>query len=309
MINISVFQRGETYAHRIDIRNRLSELTTPNSIKENIYDQCGHWLVRSQSMSSDAIGKFYYNYPLSSTATYGRYYSKVTATDAGGNVSIFKDEFYILPWDGVQDVRQTMGVPESKSVDDDTIANTVWNCYLYAMRTVYKHHVAENAQCLSNPDTGAGFDGTNHYFRIYNYPIADVTGDGTISNSCPSDIYVTWRNSTGSWAYGSVTVQNAEFGQIHITQIGGAAMPSTNQGVYLNYWSKPDGYDDYLFQQAVVRLACHELSKRLQSLDQITLADIKSNSPIITLDPKLWYKEYKRHLELLRGPMSGGVDL
>ncbi len=305
---MSIYQRGETYAHRIDVRNRLSVVTTPVTIKENIYDQCGHWLVKSLSMSSDAIGKFYYNYPITSTATYGRYYSKVTATDAGGNVSIFKDEFFVLPWDAVDDVRQVMGIPESKSVDDDTIANIFWSSYLYALKDLYDGHMGESPGY--NPSTGAGFDGTNHYFRTTHYPIADVNGDGTVNNSCPSDIYVTWMNSTGSLAYGSVVVNNAEFGQIHIYQAGGTtAIPATSQGVYLYYWTKPARYDEYIFQQAVIRLTCYELSKRLQSLDQITLADIKNNNPIILLDPGLYMKEYKRYLQMSRGPVSGGVDL
>ena len=303
---MSVYQRGETYAHRIDIRNRKSVLTTPTTIYENIYDQCNHWLVKSLSMSSDAIGKFYYNYPITATATFGRYYSKVTAKDAGGNISVFKDEFYVLPWDGVQDVRQTMGLPEAKSVDDDTIANALWNSYLYALKDVYIHHI--DTGCLNNPDTSVGFNGTNHYFRATHYPIADITGDGTISNSCPSDIYVTWINSTGSWAYGSVTIQNAEFGQIHIYQSDGVTpIPSDNAGVYLSYWYEPERYDEYLFQQAAVRLTCYELSKRFNSLNEITLQDIRSNNALVIIDPNLWMKEYKRYLHPNRGLIMGGV--
>jgi hypothetical protein len=302
---MSIYQRGETYVHRITTRDRTGKKITPTTIKENIYDQCGHWLVHSLPMTVDTVGEYYYNYALSSAATYGRYSSKVTATDAAGNISIFRDEFYVLPWDGVQDVRQTMGLPEAKSVDDDTIANSLWNSYLYALKDMYLHHVNETPSC--NPDTGAGFDGSNTKFKTPCYPVADVNGDGTVSNSCPSDIYVTWKNSVGSMTYGNVTVDNADFGEIHLYQKNGTAIPEDNQGVYINYWTEPEGYDEYLFQQAAVRLACYELSKRFNSLNEITLQDIRSNNALVIIDPALWMKEYKRYLRTNRGIIMGGV--
>lgn len=302
---MSVFQRGETYIHRIDVRNRNSVLTTPASIKENIYDQCGHQLIKSQSMTSDAIGKFYYTYNITSNATYGRYYSRATAKDTGGYISIFTDEYYVLPWDGVQDVRQTMGLVESKSMDDDTIANSLWNSYQYALRDVFIYH-DERPGC--NPDTGQGFDGSNTTFKAPHYPIADITGDGIISNSCPSDITSIWVDSDGASHYASVVVNNADFGEISIYQIGGVtAIPSDNRGVRLIYWSEPERYNEYLYQQAAVRLCCYELSKRMGSLNEITLAMITSNNPLIVLDPDMWMKEYKRYLKTNRELVIGGV--
>ena len=302
---MSVYQRGETYVHRIDIRNRAGQLITPTTIKENIYDQCGHYLVQAQSMTSDAVGKFFYNYTLSSTATYGRYYSKVTSTDASGNISTFKDEFYILPWDGVADVRQTMGLVEAKSMDDDTIANSLWNSYQYALRDAFIYHDEAPG---GNPDTGQGFDGSNTVFKAPHYPIADITGDGVISNSCPSDIMVIWTDENGAMHYGAVTVNNADFGEISIYQNDGtSAIPQDNQGVRLIYWSEPERYDEYLYQQAAVRLCCYELSKRLGSLNEITLAMITSNNPLIVLDPAMWMKEYKRYMRSNTGLVLGGV--
>jgi len=308
---MSIYERGETYAHRIDIRNRLSVLTTPSSIKENIYDQCGHWLVQSQSMSSDAVGKFYYNYPLTSTATYGQYHSRVTATDIGGNVSIFTDEFWIMPWDIIQEVRDSMGIPEAKTVSDDIIARTAWNSYKFTLRELYTFINRECPDC--NVETGAGFDGTNTTFQTKQYPIADINGDGAVTGSntsCATDISGYWINSLGHYQTAKITVSQAEYGEISIFQNDGVtAIPSTNQGVWIDYWVRPPLYDDLMTHAAVVRLTCYELSKRLQSLDEVTLADIKNNSPIITLDPRMWYKEYKRYIGNVRGPVSGGVDL
>ena len=306
---MAVYQRGETYVHRIDIRNRNSVLTTPATIKENIYDQCGHWLLKSQSMSSDAIGKFYYNYAISSTATYGRYYSKVTATDAGGYVSVFKDEFFVLPWDAVQDVRQTMGLPEAKSVDDDTIANAVWNSYRYALHDVHTYHKSE--QPLGNVTTGVLWDGTNTEFQTPYHPLADSGGDGMVGGSllsCATDITGYWIDEDGHQHTAYIWVQNPENGEITIyASLGYTIIPATAQKVYLDYWEEAPLFNEYLFQQAVVRLACYELSKRFNSLNEITLQDIRSNNALVIIDPDLWMKEYKRYLHMSRGIIAGGV--
>lgn len=261
-------------------------------------------------MSSDAIGKFYYNYPITSTATYGRYYSKVTATDVGGNVSIFKDEFFVLPWDAVQDVRQTMGLPEAKSIDDDTIANAVWNSYRYALHDVHTYHKSEVP--LGNVTTGAMWDGSNTEFQTAHHPLADSGGDGMVGGSilsCATDISGWWVDVNGHYQTAYIFVSNAEYGEILIytNAAGGTPVPSTAQGIYLDYWAEAPFFNEYLFQQAAVRLTCYELSKRFNSLNEITLQDIRSNNALVVLDPDLWMKEYKRYLRICRGGMYGGI--
>jgi hypothetical protein len=214
-----------------------------------------------------------------------------------------------MPWDVIPEVRDTMGIPEQKSVTDDVIARVVWSCYGYALHDLYTYVKGEYPDC--NVETGAGFDGTNTAFKTKQYPIADVNGDGTVTGSltsCATDISGYWINVLGHYQTAKVSVSQAEYGEISIFQNNGTlAIPSTNQGVWVDYWIRPKYYNIDILRSAVVRLTCYELSKRLQSLDAITLADIKSNSPIIMLDPQMYYKEYKRYLGMCRGPVSGGV--
>ena len=302
---MALYQRGETHVGRITIRNQAGVVTTPTTIKETIYDPCGYVILNSGSMASESTGKYFYNYTLSSTATYGRYTSKVTAT-VSGYVAIFKDEFYVLPWDGVQDVRQTMGVPEAKSIDDDTITNSLWNSYQFALKDLMIHHKDEIPDC--NPNTGASFDGSNTQFKTHYWPIADINGDGTVKNTCPTDIVFKWADSTGQWYYGDVVIDHACFGDIHLYQSDGvSAIPQNNEGVALEYWSEPEKFDSYLFQQAVVRLCCYELSKRFSSLNEITLASIRTNNPLIVIDPNMWFKEYKRYLRVSQNLIISGI--
>jgi len=306
---MAIFEQGETYVHRASIRDRTGTLVNPSSASFKLIDPCGYTLVNYQSMTSDATGQYYYNYTLSSTATFGRYITQVKAITSGGNIAHQKGEFFVMPWDGIPEVRRTMGCKDAKTIEDDDLASILWSSYKYALKDVYIHHYDESPN--ANVETGAYFDGTNSTFQTQYYPIADVNGDGYVYGneiSCASDITVKWRNSYGHMQDGYVSVTRADNGEIHIFQSDGITpIPSTNKGVYLEYWIKDKRYDNYLFQQAVVRLACYELSKRFTSLTEITLADIQNNNPLITIDPQMWMHEYHRYLDKCRSLPMGGL--
>jgi hypothetical protein len=202
-----------------------------------------------------------------------------------------------------------MGCHDAKSISDDDIANTLWNSYLFALRDVHTHHYKESPN--GNPDTGTGFDGSNTAFQTRYHPIADINGDGIVRGnnvSCATDVKVNWINNAGHRAEGIVAVTQADNGEITITQSSGAAIPQDNEGVYLDYWTEYEGFDDFLFQQATVKLACHEISKRFAALTEITLASVYSNNPLIVIDPNMYWKEYQRYLRKNRGMIMGGIN-
>jgi hypothetical protein len=311
-----VYERGETYVHRINVWDKTKTKVNPSKVSFSLYDPCSCTIVNNATMTGDATGDFHYYHNLSTSATYGRYTAQVKLTSASSEIEYIRTEFFIMPWDVVPEVRDTMGIPEQKSVTDDVIARTVWNCYTYTLHDLYTYVKDEYPN--GNVTTGAGFDGTNTEFKTKQYPIADINGDGRVVGSllsCATDITGHWVDINGHYHTAYVWVTNAEYGEIYIYQTtGGLPIPSTNQGCWVDYWIRPrhmavvDGWvTQDLLRAAVVRLTCYELSKRMQSLDAITLADIKSNSPIITLDPQMYYKEYKRYLGMCRGPVSGGV--
>jgi hypothetical protein len=304
-----IYERGETFVHRVTIRDRNNAKTNPSSVSDTIEDPCGHILVNQASMASDATGEYYYNWAIPSTATFGRYRTKVEATSSSGNISIFKDEFFVLPRDIVPDVRITMGISDAKSISDEDLAHIIWDSYLWALRDVHRHHYEEKPD--PNPDTGETFDGTNTTFQTKHYPIADINGDGSVTGwgqqSCGTDISGRWIDSSGQDHNVKITVTNARNGEITITQIDGTAIPSDNEGVYLDYWSEYWGFDSDLFWDAVVRLAAHTISKRFTSLDKVTIADIRSNNPLIVIDPDIYWNEYQRYLQKYREPVLGGI--
>jgi len=260
-------------------------------------------------MTSDSTGEYFYNYAISSSATYGRYPVQVTATSATGNITIIKDEFFVLSWDASRDVRQLTGIGDTKTISDTDMENMVWMSYQEALRDVYHHHYKERPS--GNPDTGVGFDGSNTVFQTYNRPIADSDGDGDVygygQQSCGTDISGWWIDNNGSWNQCWITVTQSNNGEINIYRGNGtSAIPSNNEGVYLDYWSSYDSYDETLFHQAVNYLTAHNVMLRLKEVDRVTLGDISRNSPIIEKDSNRFYKKYRSILKKICKPRIGG---
>lgn len=299
---MTVYERGETYINRITVKNENSQVTTPSSIKQSVYDPCNVLLVDAANMTNtgSATGKYHYNWSIPSSATYGRYDIKVNAATST-STTIFKDEFYVLPWAAIQDVRQSMGVSDTKSISDKDLANIIWSSYKFTLRDLHEHHHKEKPK--GDPDTGVGFDGTNTTFQTRYHPIADINGDGQVTGttSCATDISGWWIDSAGHRTACAITVTQADNGEICIYQSDGTtAIPANNEGVYIDYWVQHDHYDSFIFQQAVVRSACHEISKRFAGLDKVNLADIRANNPLIVIDSRMYWNEYLRYINLIR---------
>jgi len=262
-------------------------------------------------MTSDALGQYYYNYNIPSNAMYGMYNAQAAATSSGAQTAISRKYFYIMPWNSIDDVRQVMGLSETKDITDDNLSTIVWSSYQYALRDTFIHYYEEEP----SPDVHNGywFDGSNVDFQTQHFPLADIGGDGVIlgsgdTTSCVSDITVYWVDTNGTYQEGKVKVNKPVRGEIKIYQYDGTSpIPSTQQGVYLDYWTKSWRYNEYLFRQAVVRLSCHEVSKRLVSMDKVTLADIRGNNPLVVIDPNMYMKEYNRYIRKNCELALGGV--
>ena len=309
MVKITIYERGDTFSHWVTIRDRNKQKTDPSSVSITIYDPCSNTLVNSAAMTKSSTGLYYYDYGINSSATYGEYSIKVVSTSAGALDSVFKDEFFVMPWTLEKDIRRKMGVADEKDIDDEDLSHIAWTSYMQALRDVYRHHYADAPS--GNPDTGTGFDGSNTTFQTKNYPIADITGDGSVTgtSSCATDITGWWIDSAGSRNECSINISNYKNGEISIYQSDGAtAIPANNEGVYLDYWSEFNSYDEFLFREAVSYLAAHYVSLRFTARDKVTLADINSSKPIILKEPYRFLREYKRLITLVKKPRMVGVS-
>lgn len=305
---MSIYERSETFVHRISIRDRNGLKVNPSTVSETIYDPCGTILVNSLSMSSDATGEYYYNYNIPANAYYGKYRTKVIAKTSGANTAIYEDKFYIMPWKIERDIRQITGISEKKSITDDDLSDIAWNTYKYALRDVFCHH-HKDSPC-GNPATGATFDGSNTSFQTPSYPIADINGDGVVTGTttCGYDMTGWWINSNGHRSECSIMVTQSDNGEITIWKDDGVTpIPADNNGVYIDYWVEYDSFDDDIFKRAVSYLASHEVINRFNELDRTTIADLNSNRPIIISNPIRFMNEYRRYISMIRKPRMGVV--
>ena len=303
---MAIFERGETFSHWVTIRDRDNAKTDPSTVSMSIIDPHDNTVLTYSNMTKDSTGVYYYDHDLSSTATYGRYKVYVR-TKTGTHQGMLHDEFFIMPWKLEEGIRRKLGIT-SNDIDDEDLSHIAWTSYKEALRDVYNHHYKETPSC--NPDTGEGFDGTNTSFQTKHYPIADIEGDGTVGDSddAEADITCWWINSAGHRNTGYVNITQVDNGEITITQSGGVtAIPSNNEGVYLDYWSEYDSYNEFIFREAVSYLAAHYVNLRLSELDKVTIADINSNRPIVLKSQNRYLREYKRLMDLVRKPRIRGV--
>jgi len=305
---MSVYERGETYSHWVTIRDRTDKKVTPSSVSISITDPNGNVLVNKGGMTNDSTGVYYYDHDLSSAASYGKYDVKIYGISGGAHTGIEQDEFYVMPWKLEQGIRHKMGIT-TNDIDDDALSHIAWTSYKEALEEIYLHHYKETPK--SNPDTGAGFDGTNTSFQTYYSPIADIDGDGMVGDSANEnpDITMWWINSAGHRIAGYVDITEANNGEISLYQSDGAtAIPSNNRGVYLEYWSEYNTFSTFLFREAVSYLAAHYVNLRFTERDKVTIADLNSNRPIVLKYPNRFLREYKRIISRITRPKIRGVN-
>jgi hypothetical protein len=305
----ALYERGETFSHWVTIRDADGQRTTPDTITMSITCPNNNTILSSAAMNEETTGEYYYDFPLDSQATYGKYEIRVETTSTGTPppVSVMKDSFYIMPWKLEKSVQKKMGITQTDITNED-LSDICWSSYREALRDVYIPHNREKPK--PNPDTHRGFDGSNTSFQTRYNPIVDINGDGIIGDSTAdySDITCYWINSQGSRRTGHVRITQAENGEITITQENGStAIPNNNKGVFLSYWSSYDTFDDFIFKEAVSYLASHYVSVRFTERGTVTIADLNVNKPIILQQPNRFLHEYKRKIKMLHKPRFIGV--
>lgn len=304
---MAIYEQGETFSHWVTIRDADQQKTDPASVTFSIKDPCGNIILDSQVMTNSSTGIYYYDYELSSTASYGRYVTTVKSTAAESQTGIITGEFFIMPWKAEKDIRRKLGLSDSKDIDDSDLSHFAWGAYVEGLRTLYKHY--RDVSPKPNPTSGALFDGSNTSFKTQHCPLGDSNGDGSVlgnADDCKKDVDGYWYDSDGLRQECTVTVSNAKSGEITITQTDSSAIPADNEGVYLDYWVEPRSYDEFIFREAVAYLGSHYVQNRLEERKHISVADINSNQKIIFKNPTRYYNEYRRLMKLISKPKIGG---
>lgn len=305
---MAIYERGEHYVHHITIKDRDNTKVDPNDVAIAIYDPCKRQLTNytTGAMGKIGTGEYYYNYAISSAATYGRYTTLVRVRSSTPTTTFETGEFFVMPWDMATDVRQITGVGDEKTISDRDLESICWLSYQRAQKEVYLHHYAEAP--APNVDNGRLFDGSNVYFQTKHHPIADSNGDGSITGnvtSCATDVEGWWIKADGSRERCDIAITHSDNGTLEIYQSDGVtAIPSNNEGVFLDYYSRYESFNEEIYRQAVAYLGAHYLMLRMKQPDRITLADINRNAPILIKDDRRFLFEYKRLLALIRKPIA-----
>lgn len=231
-------------------------------------------------MASSSSGVYCYSYNLLSTAIYGEYSIKVKAVE-GGDTSIFTDKFFVLPWNIVDEVR-TYSQQTIKKISDDDLSLICWNAFKEVIQRVSEYHFHEKlckcvdgvCECDSNVECGACItvasspicsDG----YQLNRKPIMDFQMDGNVhgcecddtNDECHNDICGIWVDGNGVCHDIGVQVVDATCGHIKVFKDDCVtAIPANNKGIFVNYHSTWESYNEQLFKKAVVLLASYELA-------------------------------------------------
>jgi hypothetical protein len=308
---MATYECEETYAHRLRIRDRDGAIVYPATVYFNLYDMCGTQLVTDGAMVTDATGTYEYTYSIPTDCLFGEYDVKIVATDAGGEVAVFPDSFYVFPWKCLSQIRSVSGIGQRKSIDDNDLAKIAWDAYLEVLNEIYEFHDWEKVKM--DPSVNLNFDGTNKTFRINvcNYDeLADRFGDGQVTGwgetSCSTDIDGYWIDSTHARQQLKITLGDAITGRVTLEQTTGAAIPANHNGVRVNYSTKSELWNERRMRKAVVYLAAHEVVQRFNELDRVTLADVESNKAVFLASPNRLEKIYKKSRDSVRDISFGG---
>jgi len=303
----AIYERGEDNYYAIKIKNVAGNTNVdPSTVSLTITNECGHTFLEASDFVKDATGEYHYIIDLPDNAMFGQYNIAVEASSPSIN-TIYKDKFYILPWNIIYDVRRYSGITSKKSITDHDIAGIIWESYLKVLDEVYEDWQNETPNC--NPDTGEWFNGTNTEFETKHSPIADGNGDGEVTGwgetSCGSDVTGYFKDENGDCHKLKITVNEPYCGNITITQLDGTAVPSSAEWVHIKYKSEWTTFDKGLFKNAVAFLAAHECIVRFKELDKATMADLHSNKTVILDDRDRMMKAYKNIMDRIKRPDIG----
>lgn len=312
---MATYQCGETYQHRLRIRDRDGTLVYPTTVLFYVEDECGNILVTDQIMVTDATGTYQTDYDIPASCQYGEYRVKVIATDVVGDVSVFPDNFFVFPWKCLAEIRTKSGIEQNKSISDNDLARIAWDAYAEILDEIYDLYKYENFTC--DPDASGFFDGTNKTVRIRirskenGTEIADHDGDGHVygwgEHSCQTDVDGYWVDTDYARHQIRITDIDEITGRCQVTQTDYTAIPASCCSVTVSYWVQWGSWSERLLRKATVLLAAHETVQRFNELDRATLADLQSNTPVLLANPNRLEVLYMKTRDKIRKPMIGGT--
>ena len=205
-------------------------------------------------------------------------------------------------WTLPQAVRDEMGIGAKEILDDRQIEEKIRKAQEQIKEELFDHHY--NEVINNNPATNATWDGTNKTFQTQKYPIMDSNYDNTVNSD---DVTARWLDTDYNYSVASVTVSNATFGVLRITQTNDAAIPANAENVVVEYYSCHREISKLHLENLTIFLAAHSVLNTLKAGTSISLNDLMKNEKIILQNPNVFLRKYTQLLEQLRGTTIRGV--
>ena len=296
--DIGIMQRGETYLLDVKFREENSSVAVTSASMKITYP-CDSGSTSTSLTTTPTTGRYEGIWNIPSSATYGEYRVKITATYES-KTFIFENQFFILPWNITQQIRSVSGIKQSNDIDDRDIAIIAWNAYLEAKEKCFLRILNEELKI----DGNHYIDGSNKTFYTRNTNLVSdhlVCDESAIEGLYKTDDYEIYELTT--------SITDAKTGKISVADKDGNALTSSvGCRVLLNYRIKSPAFKEQLFKKAVVYLASHEIILRFNELDKATLADLDSNKPVILANPDRMLKQYKKTMRKISMKRVGGVS-
>lgn len=325
-----IYIKGDSFYACGKLRNAGCDdnvsLITDSSLRITITNPCGTDIVDEAVMEKPAKSTEDYTYchNIAANAIVGEYEVKIScSTDCR---TIFHSNFYVLPWNLTQQIRNFLG-QDAKTIDDADLAEVAWYSYVEVRDATLEYHYREKLCCCTNGicsccgkvecacDCGVGSPTTCTSWKLNHSPIADFYNDDAVSGCvvdtvpsdyCYDDICCIWKNSDGECQTGAVEVVDSGCGEIKVYQNDGAtAIPASNEGIFVSYYSSWESFTIPKFRKAICLLAAYELALRYNLVTKAA-PNCDERSKVSFAD-RLW-KRYIDVLDSIKRPQFEGTD-
>lgn len=182
-------------------------------------------------------------------------------------------------------VRDVMGADENLAIDDEQIITLIGLAEKEVRKDlfVFKYNKTPGG----NPSTLALWDGSNTSFDL-----GEAIMDYDFDQSITDDVTGYWMDSDNAPQTASITVTNARYGRITITQTGGSAIPSSALNVYVDYYTCDEDVPFSVMEELGTLFTAHLVRNRFTEPKKLSIINLPGNQNVILESPDPFIKDY-----------------
>lgn len=204
-------------------------------------------------------------------------------------------------WTLPQKVRDEIGIGSDEILNDRQIENLIREAQEQVKEDLFTYHHDEE---VDNSRAGNSWNGNNTTFNTKYYPIMDSNYDFTIDNN---DIKGRWIDTSYNPQDATVTVSNATYGVLTITQQDSSAIPSSANTLCVDYYSCERDISKNHLENLTTILAAHYVMNSIKAGTSVSMTDLQKNEKLILQNPRQYQDKYISLLKQLQGRSIRGV--